>query len=368
MPVVLAAPLSRSQDSASGPALQCLRYGKERAMVRRRVFRLIAILITMGALLGASVAEAGNPLPPRPPRPPRSRRCHPGTVCRHGTGFCNDAGRCCDTMDGDVACGSNCCEFGTQACCGGNTCVDVLQDNNNCGGCGIVCSGGSSCQDRVCTCPQGTTDCGFACVDTQSDDNNNCGGCGIVCSGGKSCQNGACACPCGNTDCAGTCTNTNFDDANCGACGNACDSSQKCFLGTCGCSDTTQLYCNGQCLDGFTDPNNCGTCNNVCPAGQGCVGGTCQTPCGPCEELVNNVCVPKDTGDTPCCEWQGSAHYCAAGEQCAAYGCCSAGAEVCLGNGTAECCSGGLVCQAGRCCDPAPYPQCYGNACCWWLH
>ena len=80
-------------------------------------------------------------------------------------------------MDGDVACGSNCCEFGTQACCGGNTCVDVLQDNNNCGGCGIVCSGGRSCQNRVCACPDGEPLCNDVCVNVLFDDAN-CGACG----------------------------------------------------------------------------------------------------------------------------------------------------------------------------------------------
>src|SRR5262245_10033588 len=145
------------------------------AMVRGRVFRLIAILLTMWAL-GVSAAEARTP---RPPRPPRERHCRPGRACRHGTGFCNDAGRCCDTADGDFACGSNCCEPG-QACCGGSACVDVQHDNNNCGGCGIVCSGGQSCQNGVCTCPGDLDDCGGQCVNTQSD-NNNCGGCGNHC-------------------------------------------------------------------------------------------------------------------------------------------------------------------------------------------
>ena len=226
-------------------------------MVRARVSWLIAILLTTWALLGGSAAEARDP---RPPRPPRVKRCHPGATCRHGTGVCNDAGRCCDTMDGDEACGSECCEFSNQACCDGQSCANLLDDSNNCGGCGIVCTGGKSCENGVCTCPNGGTDCG------------------------------------------GTCTNVLFDDANCGACGNACAASEKCFLGTCGCSDPSQLYCDGQCIDGFADPNNCGRCGNVCPAGQDCIGGQCQPPCDdPCHELVNNVCVLKDPSkDTVC--------------------------------------------------------------------
>ena len=233
-------------------------------MERRRVFRLIAILFTMWALLDMSAAEARNPRPPR--RTPR--RCHPGKVCRHGTGFCNDAGRCCDTMDGDVACGSNCCEPG-QACCGGTTCADVQQDNNNCGGCGIVCSGGRSCQNGVCTCPDGRDDCPAGCVDTQSD-NNNCGGCGGHCIGGTECQDGVCACP-HTTDaiCNDQCVNLLFDDANCGACGNACAASEKCFLGRCGCSDPAQLDCDGQCIDGFSDRNNCGAVRQRLRGGPG---------------------------------------------------------------------------------------------------
>src|SRR5262249_19250919 len=257
-----------------------------------------------------------------------------------------------------------------------------------------------SCQNFFCTCPDGTTDCGDACVNTESDDNN-CGACGIVCTGGKSCQNGVCTCPNGGTDCGGTCTNVLFDDARGGGWGNACDANQACFLGKCGCSDTTKLYCNGQCIDGFSDPNNCGNCGNVCPAGQDCVGGSCKPPCDqPCHGLVNNVCVSlcntgevcgpagqcqlscpagytpcgdqcvptTPRGDGVCCQWQGNWHACAAGEQCAADGCCSAGDEVCVGNGSGQCCNGGFVCQAGRCCLPQPYPQCDGPGCCWWPH
>ena len=321
-------------------------------MERRRVFRLIAILFTMCALLDMSAAEARNPRPPRPPR-----RCHPGKVCRHGTGFCNDAGRCCDTMDGDVACGSNCCEPG-QACCGGTTCADVQQDNNNCGGCGIVCSGGRSCQNGVCTCPDGRDDCPAGCVDTQSD-NNNCGGCDGHCIGGTECQDGVCACP-HTTDaiCNDQCVNLLFDDANCGACGNACAASEKCFLGRCGCSDPAQLDCDGQCIDGFSDRNNCGQCGNVCPAGQDCVGGQCQQQCDACQQRVNNVCVLKDPDkdtvcDGVCVDTRTDSNNC---------GSCG---NICVGGDT---CQNG-VCTGGGCPDQwhscgVAYPPHVTNVCC----
>ena len=67
-------------------------------MQRRRVFRLIAILFTVWALLDLSAAEARTP-----------RRCHPGRACQHGSGVCNDAGQCCVTFAGEVACGTTCC-------------------------------------------------------------------------------------------------------------------------------------------------------------------------------------------------------------------------------------------------------------------
>ena len=284
---------------------------------RRRVVALFTTLITILALLGAPAAEARK----HPHgRAGRTRRCHADKQCHGGT--CNDAGQCCAAPA--EACGTGCCDPAVGECCNG-ACVATWTDNNSCGGCDSHCIGGTECQDGVCACPNGEAICNDQCVDLL------------------------------------------LDDTSCGSCGHACDAGQACFLGTCGCADTTKLFCNGQCIDGFTDPNNCGRCGNVCPAGQSCVGGACQAPCSPCEELVNNVCVPKDSGDSVCCEWNGAAHYCATGEQCAGVGCCSGDAVVCANaNGNDQCCSGSLVCQNGRCCNPDPYPQCYGTGCCWW--
>jgi hypothetical protein len=54
---------------------------------------------------------------------------------------------------------------------------------------GMTCTGATSCISNVCTCPEGSTACGAACVDEQTDDSN-CGGCGLTCSAG--CKAGEC--------------------------------------------------------------------------------------------------------------------------------------------------------------------------------
>ena len=117
-------------------------------MERRRVFRLIAILFTVWALLDMSTAEARSPRPPRPPR-----RCHPGATCQHGTGVCNDAGQCCGTSE--FVCGTSCCNaLPNVGCCDG-ACV-YTDTEENCGSCGNVCLGGDTCQNGLCigsACP-----------------------------------------------------------------------------------------------------------------------------------------------------------------------------------------------------------------------
>jgi len=59
-------------------------------------------------------------------------------------------------------------DFGTicaaeRAPCG-QQCLDLTTDPANCGGCGIPCATGQSCQAGVCQCPTGLFDCNGSCV------------------------------------------------------------------------------------------------------------------------------------------------------------------------------------------------------------
>ena len=93
-------------------------------------------------------------------------------------------------------------------CCPSGGCAHLDSDNQNCGGCGVVCPEGSTCQSGLCG---GKTACGpgqagaycnldggvsflccpgTGCVDT-SWDSQNCGACGAPCDGG--CDAGVCA-------------------------------------------------------------------------------------------------------------------------------------------------------------------------------
>ncbi len=53
------------------------------------------------------------------------------------------------------------CDTGLQAC--GQTCVDLLDDSSNCGGCGIPCGAGQSCLAGTCACAAGQL-CNGACA------------------------------------------------------------------------------------------------------------------------------------------------------------------------------------------------------------
>ena len=137
----------------------------------------------------------------------------------HGDGYLGTDAHC-------SACG-NACVAG-QSCCAGS-CVDLLSDPGNCGGCGTVCESGS-CLDGGCGCADGLTDCAGACVDTTSDPNH-CGACGAFCATGECFDS---QCYCGEVPCGG------------------------CELGV----------CDGACVDTTSDPNHCGGCRIVCESGE----------------------------------------------------------------------------------------------------
>jgi hypothetical protein len=239
------------------------------------------------------------------------------------------------------ACGANttCNPDGTCSCypnytgCptvdGGMACTQVLLDNDNCNGCGVVCPEGESCLGGECTCHQTTCndDGGSVCTDPEIDPLN-CGNCGHVCPEGENCVLGECSCmpsltiaecatdgglvcvdltqnpdfpgcgifmptgcegcelpdaggdPGAAVCCQGACV-TFFDDpSNCGACGNLCISG-SCIpgdagQGICNCP-LPYTQCGPTCVNTYADVNHCGNCTRVCsPPATQCMLGNCQ--------------------------------------------------------------------------------------------
>jgi hypothetical protein len=109
-----------------------------------------------------------------------------------------------------------------------------------------------------CPCASGaTTGC---CIDPRAD-LDNCGDCGVICTG----VSPAC--------CSGICADLDNDFSNCGACDHSCGfSGTVCCSGTCCLADSC---CSGKCVDLKTDSSNCGICGVPCPAGVPCVDGVC---------------------------------------------------------------------------------------------
>jgi len=120
---------------------------------------------------------------------------------------------------------------GTGMCCSGIcVAIDALNDPHHCGGCGLQCAPGASCQSGVCTQPC-NEDCG-------PDPAETCGSCpsGQACvvsvkSGSTVCASTTCAgqpdgAPCGAQRIFGLCCSQRCivegDNANCGGCGVAC--------------------------------------------------------------------------------------------------------------------------------------------------
>jgi len=149
---------------------------------------------------------------------------------------------------------------------------------------------------EAATCEAPRSDCGGACVDTQTD-GAHCGGCNNPCLGGSSCQGGACACGGGLTLCGASCVNLMSDEQSCGACLSACEPGERCVDGAC-LQDRAEA-CNNldDDLDGRVDEGADGgafaePCNTSCGAGvRACAGGqlaACDAP-APAVEVCDGL-------------------------------------------------------------------------------
>lgn len=240
----------------------------------------------------------------------------------------------CSNGGGDPQCDPACPTF--YMCCSasdGIACRDIVNDPNNCGGCGVQCPSGI-CREAACVpgvqgdgglpsdggsggdcrpaCGSTERCCGTTCVsrvgyalggDGRSDPSfDSCNGCGIACDeerasacsipGGAAMGAPRCMCGAIQDQCregelcvsqAGsfTCVSTSNDPRNCGAPGNACAMNESCIGGACQCASAGvactggTACCSTGCVDTMTDAANCGSCGNVCGAGETCVAGQC---------------------------------------------------------------------------------------------
>lgn len=83
----------------------------------------------------------------------------------------------------DPSCNAN------EALCNG-VCTSIVDNDANCGDCGVVCDGGRVCMGNACACEVGDF-CGGSCVDTTMN-SAHCGDCNSPCAGGTACMGGSC--------------------------------------------------------------------------------------------------------------------------------------------------------------------------------
>lgn len=207
-----------------------------------------------------------------------------------------------------LSCGSSelCCPAGNDAGDASTECVDIssmASSGEHCGGC-EPCPSEQPCSDGVCGCSWPNASCPdpadpdtTQCVSLETAEN--CGECGLECTGGRECAapdasepDERCGCPTALTWCQGSasCVDLGRDEHHCGRCGNVCGAGEKCIghrcveqTGECpgGCAED-QACClteeggSSACLDILEDANHCGGCATVCDATYTCSGGLCQ--------------------------------------------------------------------------------------------
>lgn len=171
---------------------------------------------------------------------------------------CGSCGNECG--QGQACSGGKCvndCGQGQTLCSGdgGAYCANTQTDNANCGSCGNTCGLGLVCQGGTCQVGCAAVDGGVQtlctpdggapyCANTQSDDAN-CGSCGNACGGGQLCSGGFCSCAQGLSTCGNACVDLKTDVNDCGTCGTVCSgATPNCINGFC--SSST-------CGDGVVD-------------------------------------------------------------------------------------------------------------------
>ncbi len=298
---------------------------------------------------------------PADPAVPHQLRC--GESC---VDYLNDPDNCgaCGNVCGDGTCCSNgncvsLCAEGDLWCT--DECADVQDDSSNCGGCGIVCGDGTCCNNGTCDslCGESQVWCDNLCVDFQND-SGSCGSCGTPCGDGTCCDGGACVsvCPEGQVWCGAACVDFWNDSANCGACGTTCGEGSCCNEGACeSFCPAGQVLCGEECVDFDNDSANCGACANVCGDGTCCNEGACESFCPAGQVLCGTQCVDFDNdsancgacgnacGDGTCCNEGACASVCPAGQVWCNNQC------VDLQNDSDNCEACGNACGDGTCCN-----------------
>jgi hypothetical protein len=244
----------------------------------------------------------------------------PTTACVEGYGHC--------TLNPDDGCETN------------------LTRAENCGACGVACSGTASLCASVngrsqCTSTCGTVTpdmCGASCTNLQTNPEN-CGTCGQSCSFPNTqakCVAGHCAvatCNTGFADCNGNpgdgCEASLSRAETCGSCTVSCSGTAALcanmggrFQCTSSCAPATPDNCGTVCTNLQTDADNCGKCGHLCslPNAQArCVAGSCavascnpgfgdcnSTPADGCEASLSRAetcgsCTVSCSGTTMLC-------------------------------------------------------------------
>ena len=177
------------------------------------------------------------------PRECRTEQCPSGQWCYDGV--------CCPT--GVTACGTTCCGDGCSHCEYGqcvSSCKHQGEECTSCDGLGLppVLFGGTCTNDCFNPCSPICKD--GACTPTADCDPGNCKTCSVgdgplprnkyfavcadMCRSDQVCNDRMCTCPSGQTNCGGTCVDLQTNSNNCGGCGNVCPTNELCFAGQCG--------------------------------------------------------------------------------------------------------------------------------------